>query len=173
MAKNGGKNGKDSEGQYVPLPYALLKSQAWRSLSGAAVKVFFELHTRFNGGNNGQVRLSLNEAVAALGIGKATAKRAFDELEAKGFIELVTPGAWYHRRAHEWRLTHKPMQTFKGKQVATNDWRKWHPKTKRGSQAEPSANVTGPKQNPKAACRSATEPVTAKAGTGLGAEMEH
>ena len=55
---------KLGERQYVPMPHALLKSDAWRSLSGAAVKVFLELHTRYNGSNNGKVRLSMNEATA-------------------------------------------------------------------------------------------------------------
>jgi hypothetical protein len=45
--------------------------------SGAAVKVWLELHTRFNGGNNGNVRLSMNEAVSALGIGRRTHKWRF------------------------------------------------------------------------------------------------
>ncbi|QJF51979.1 helix-turn-helix domain-containing protein [Roseobacter ponti] len=138
MGRTGSNNGKRSEGQYIPLPYAILKSEAWRSLSGAAIKVFFELHTRYNGGNNGKVRLSMNEAASALGIGKATAQRAFLELQDKGMIVLMTPGNWYHRRAHEWRLTHKPMQTIKGKESATNDWKKWGEKTKRGSDTDPS-----------------------------------
>ena len=114
-----------SEGQYAPLPYGLLKSQAWRSLSGAAVKVFLELHTRFNGGNNGRLHLSMNEAAEALGIGKATAQRAFQELQEKGLIALSKPGNWYHRQAHEWRLTMKPVHTLNGKKAATNEWHSW------------------------------------------------
>ncbi|MFG6565943.1 hypothetical protein ACGYLI_17140 [Sulfitobacter sp. 1A13421] len=84
---------RDSEGQYITLPYAQLKSEAWRSLSGAAVKVWLELHTRFNGSNNGNVRLSMNEAVSALGISKGTAQRSFVELEEKGVNKhaILTP----------------------------------------------------------------------------------
>ena len=122
---------RDSEGQYIILPYAQLKSEAWRSLSGAAVKVWLELHTRFNGGNNGNVRLSMNEAVSALGISKGTAQRAFVELEEKGFIALHNPGNWYHRKAHEWLPTTKRMQTRSGTQLATNDWRHWRKKQKK------------------------------------------
>ena len=156
------------------MPYAILKSRAWRSLSGAAVKVFFELHTRFNGGNNGKITLSMNEAAEALAIGKATAQRAFKELVEKGFIELTTPGNWYHRRAHEWRLTTKPMNTGKGKRVATNEWRLWSPqKTKRGSPADPSPFHTVPNQNPKHRAGSTEEPVGCKTGKRVGSEMEH
>lgn len=128
----------DRDGQYLTLPYAQLKSEAWRSLSGAAVKVLLELHTRFNGGNNGNVRLSLNEAVKALGISKGTAQRAFIELQEKGFIALHSPGSWYHRKAHQWRLTTKRMQTTKGVEVATNDWQKRRSKTKDGPSEYPS-----------------------------------
>jgi len=150
----GGKpsKGKRSlEGQYVNLPYAILKSPAWRSLSGASVKVWCELHTRYNGGNNGTVRLSMNEAVEALGIGKSTVKRAFDDLQKKGFIALETEGSWYNRRTHEWRLTTKPMQRAKGNDPATNDWRSWRAqKTERGTEADPSASSVVPFQYRKA-----------------------
>lgn len=173
MGRQGRNKGKRSDGQYVPLPYAVLKSKAWRSLSGAAVKVFLELHTRYNGGNNGNVRLSMNEAKSALGIGKATAQRAFQELEAKGFIALTSPGNWYHRRTHEWRLTNKPMQTAKGKLTATNDWKNWSEKTERGSDTDPSAQCKVPYQNPRPVCGSATEPVRANSGKRFGSGMEH
>lgn len=133
MGKRGGSK-KTGEGQFAPLPYAMLKSDAWRSLSGAAVKVFLELHTRFNGSNNGAVRLSYAEAAEALGLGKATVQRAFADLQAKGFIALTRQGNWYQRQAHEWRLTIKPMQTVKGKEVPTHDWRDWRdPNSGRGS----------------------------------------
>jgi hypothetical protein len=104
----------DKEGQYTTLSYAQLKSQAWRSLSGAAIKV------------------------KTLSISKGTAQRAFIELEEKGFIALHNPGNWYHRKAHEWRLTTKRMQTPQGMQLATNDWQWWRAKTKDGPPEYPS-----------------------------------
>ena len=145
-----GKSKRHKEGQYVPLPYAQLKSPAWRHLSGQAVKLWLELHTRFNGGNNGQLRLSYAEAGETLGMGKATVQRAYDELVAHGFIVLETEGNWYHRRAHEWRLTTKPVQTPKGRVSPSNDWHHWRPqKTERGSETEPSASSLVPFQNRK------------------------
>ena len=117
----------------MPLPYALLKSPAWRSLSGNAVRLFLELHTRFNGGNNGVLTLSYAEAAEALGMGKATVQRAYAELVEHGFLALEKEGNWYHRRAHEWRLTTKPMQRARGKDMATNDWQRFDPKAKKKS----------------------------------------
>ena len=74
-------------GQFVPIPHEMLRSDAWRSLSGAAAKVYVELRSRFNGGNNGDLSLSMDEAKRLLHIGKSTAARAFKELEEKGFPE--------------------------------------------------------------------------------------
>jgi hypothetical protein len=161
--------------QYTPLPYAQLKSEAWRSLSGAAVKVWLELHTRYNGSNNGKVHLSLNEAAENLRLGKATVQRAFVELETKGFLKLEKRGNWYSRRAHDWRLTTKPMHTAKGKDAATQDWHHWRRprKTEHGSQADPSSNTTGPNQNQRHHARSAIEPVRPLSEILTGSETEH
>ncbi|GAB5449553.1 MAG: hypothetical protein Gyms2KO_44260 [Gymnodinialimonas sp.] len=170
-----GRARNSGEGQYVPLPYAQLKSAAWRSLSGAAVKLWLELHTRFNGGNNGKLTLSYAEAGEALGIGKATVQRAYSELMEKGFIALEKEGDWYHRRAHEWRLTTKPVQKVKGKQLATNDWRSYRgpKKTERGSSSEPSASSVVPFENPSGASGSELEPVRAISGKSHGSGSEH
>lgn len=144
---------KDKEGQYVNLSYFQLRSVAWRSLSGAAIKVLLELHTRFNGTNNGRLFLSLNEAAQALGMGKATVQRAYVELEQKGFIVKTRPGNWYQRQAHEWRLTTKPLIKSNGKrETATFDWKQWRPppkKRKRGSNTEPRNINLGPIENPE------------------------
>lgn len=134
-----GKSNRKSEGQYVPLPYSQLRSDAWRGLSGASVKLWLELHTRYHGGNNGTLTLSYAEAGEALGMGKATVQRAYAELVRHGFLALEREGNWYHRKAHEWRLTTKPVQSAKGTRLATNDWRsfRYEGKTKRGSETEP------------------------------------
>ena len=123
-----GKSKRKSEGQYLPLPYSQLRSPAWRSLSCSAVRVWLELHTRFNGSNNGAVRLSYAEAAKALGIGKATAQRAFRLLQDRGFLVLEKEGNWYHRQAHEWRLTTKPTNGLKGRASPANEWLQWKPK---------------------------------------------
>ena len=96
---------------------------AWRSLSGSAIKVWLELRTRFHGGNNGVLFLSLDEAARLLGLGKSTMRRAFIELEAKGFIVKTKKGSWYGRQATEWRVTDKLCE---GK-TATRDWQNWRP----------------------------------------------
>jgi hypothetical protein len=113
-----------SKGQYLQLWHELLKSPAWRSLSGPAIKVFLELAARFNGGNNGRLLLPYEDAKRNLGLGKTTVMRAFRELERKGFVLRVKPGNWYFRQAHEWAITIKPLQD---EISARNTWRYWSP----------------------------------------------
>jgi len=96
-----------------------------------------KLYTRFNGGNNGALHLSMNEAAEVLGVGKATVQRAFDDLVEKGFIALEQEGNWYDRRTHEWRLTTKHMHTRQEK-------------TNLGSETDPSVAPVVPFENSKA-----------------------
>lgn len=123
MANRQDKRGrsKNPEGQYAPLAYEMLRSAAWRSLSGSAIKVFLELHTRFDGFNNGELFLSLEEAAKFLGMGKSTAKAGFDELIEKGFLRLVKQGTFIRGRASTYRMTHKPAASV----MRTDDWRHW------------------------------------------------
>ncbi len=112
-------------GQYIALPYAMVRSEAWRHLSGSAIKVWCELRSRYfvrgdGSDNNGELRLSLDEAKKLLGMGKATVARAFEDLEAAGFIVKVKQGQWYGRKATEWRVTDC---RYKGA-PPTRDWQK-------------------------------------------------
>jgi DNA-binding transcriptional MocR family regulator len=108
--------------QYAKLPYAMLKSDAWRSLNGSAIKVLLELHTRFHGANNGEMFISLKEAANNLKMGKATVHAAFAELEAKGFIVTNSKGTFTKGDASTFRLTFKPV---KGKMGPTDEWKDW------------------------------------------------
>lgn len=143
-AKPNGKGRNDAE-QYFKLSYQMARSPAWRSLSGAAVKVFLEIRCRFNGGNNGALTLSLDEAARLLGLGKATVARAMEELQEKGFIVKTKQGFWYGRQASEWAVTDKSVDGA----LPTNAWRQWKPGQKQslGSQADRNDPQYGPLQN--------------------------
>ncbi len=119
------RKGRSKRGErFVPIPYTMLRSDAWRSLSGAAVKVYVELRSRYNGGNNGDLSLSMDEAKRLLHLGKATVSRAFIELEEKGFIRKTRSGHWYGRLATTWAVSDRPHGTHS----PTNTWKIWQPK---------------------------------------------
>ena len=106
--------------QYVKTHYEMVRSDAWRSLNGNALKVYFELRTRFNGYNNGQLSLSLKKGAELLGMSQSSVQRALKELEEKGFIKLQKQGMWYGRRASEYAVTDRQLNGV----LPTNDWRR-------------------------------------------------
>ena len=129
-----------AEDQYFGLSYAMARTPAFRSLSGPAVKVFLEIRTRFNGCNNGDLSLSLDEAARLLGIGKGSAQRAFAELEEKGFLRMIQRGQWYGRRATTWRTTDKGCRD----EPPTNDWKRWQPQRRPPDLRPETDSVTKP-----------------------------
>lgn len=130
--------GRRETEQFLPIPYTMARSTAWRSLSGPAIKVWIELRTRFDGNNNGKLSLSLDEAARLLGMGKATAQRAFAELEEKGFIKMTKRGQWYGRLATEWAVTDRHHNGH----LPTRDWQKWKPPPRQQKTASRFSNGT-------------------------------
>lgn len=122
MASHNQKGRSKKRGQYMPIPYVMAHSPAWRSLHGNAVKVYVELRSRYNGKNNGDLSLSLGEAQKLLGMGKSSAARAFEELQDKGFIWKTSSGHWYGRKAATYAVTDQPFDGH----PATNAWQNWH-----------------------------------------------
>jgi len=118
-----GRNGTE---QYIGVPYSMTRSAAFRSLTGSALKVWVELRSRFNGRNNGELSLSLDEGARLLGMGKTTVGRAFVELEEKGLIVMTRRGQWYGRLATTWAVTDR---SYNG-HLPTNAWKHWQPHAK-------------------------------------------
>lgn len=131
--------GRSKKPQYAPIPYELLESPAWRSLSPAAVKVWCELRTRFKRFNNDRLQLPLSYASKRLRLGRTTVARALAELEEKGFIEKLRQGEFLGHQAALYRLTSEPVvdQNDRLIQGATNDWKSWRPPQSKNSAPVP------------------------------------
>lgn len=169
--KRPNRTGRNEGGQFIKIPYVMALCEAWRSLSGPAVKVWIELRCRYNGNNNGNLSLSWDEGARLLGLGKTTVGRAFKELEAKGFIVMTQRGQWYGRMATTWAVTDRSLKGH----LATHEYRKWRKPKKRkfGSLTDHIAVLTGPPENRDANSWSATEPVTPTIGSVIGTETDH
>ena len=111
------------QGQFVPISHDMAASVAWRSLAGASIKVYVELRRRHNGSNNGAMYLSQDEAARLLALSKSTVRRALAELEAKGFIRMMTRGGWLGRKAATFAVTDRPLNQY----PPTNEWKHWRP----------------------------------------------
>lgn len=86
-----GRN-RTSSPKFVQIFAGFMKEQAWRSLGMTARVLYIELKSHFNGGNNGDIGLSVRQAAANLNCSKGAAERAFKDLQAKGFIKKRTAG---------------------------------------------------------------------------------
>jgi hypothetical protein len=157
----------DRAEQFWMLKFSMARSPAFRSLSGAAIKVLIELRCRYNGGNAGQLSLSFREAERLLGIGRSTITRAFAELSEKGFVRKTRQGARYCRLASEWHVTDLPRDPST---PPTNDWRRWQrpKKSEHGCRDGTKGALTVPFQDPcKAACP-VSEPISKQNSGALG-----
>ena len=111
MTRKHNKTGrtKGSASRFVMLEHYLLNSHAWRSLSLPARCAFIEISRLYSPGNNGKLAVSGRMLADALSVSRQTATRALDDLENRGFIEVVKPGGFNIKagagRATEWRLT--------------------------------------------------------------------
>ena len=114
------------EGQYFKMSYRMAQSEAVRSLSGGALKVFIELRCRFNGYNNGKLTLSMDEAARLLHMSKATACRALEQLMDRGLVKRTKVGEWCGRRASEYAVTDRSVDGVQ----PTNEWNQWQPAKK-------------------------------------------
>ena len=123
MGKVNRKGRNKKRGKFVALGEGLLMSEAWRSLSGSAIKYYVELRRQFNGSNNANLHLSLDQAKKRLGMAKDTALRAQKELVEKGFIRMVQRGGFHQRIATTWALTDEPTPAA----ISTHDYKNWRP----------------------------------------------
>jgi hypothetical protein len=101
------KRNKRIDAPHVRFYDWLLTSPAYLSLNCPARAVLIEVTRLYKGNNNGQLGLSVRRASERCNVARGTAARAFAELHERGFIELVTKGAFSRKSPHasEWRLT--------------------------------------------------------------------
>ena len=90
---------------FVALSHQTLKSKEWREgLSSSAKVLYIHLKYKFVGDNNGELCLHYSELKGLMS--KATAWRAFKELQDTGWIEKTRQGGLY-RFINKFTLTGK------------------------------------------------------------------
>ena len=109
--KHPGKPHKRDKGQYVAIPYAMIKHGSFKALSADAVRVLIEMHLGFHGYNNGQIGFSIRQAMNCLGSGSGRAKKALDKLQELQFIACHAQSSFNMKtkKAREWEITYQPM----------------------------------------------------------------
>jgi hypothetical protein len=89
----------------------MLNTDAWKQLSGNAVKVLVELCQLNNGSNNGGIFLSAREAAFRCRQSINTSAKCLQELVDTGFVDIVEKGAFSRKTktATTYRLTWLPV----------------------------------------------------------------
>jgi hypothetical protein len=101
------RRNKPKSKPFVMLPWWMIDSPAWRSLSGEEIAAFVELSRVYNGFNNGSLAMPTRRLARIRNRSKDTAARSIRGLLDKGFIEIVRASGFNvkTRLAAEYRLT--------------------------------------------------------------------
>ena len=93
--------------RFVLFDYDQIESQAFRYLTGGALKLLIMVRKRFNGINNAHISFSIREGFDLLGYAPNTIKRYFDELVDKGFLRIKEKGSFSYKKRHAttWIIT--------------------------------------------------------------------
>ena len=99
--------GKNALSDFIAFERYVMRSLAWRSLKPIARAAYLEVCFCFDGSNNGRIQMAARTLGDRLGVDKATAARALQELIAKGFIEVTQKSAFSvkSKTCSEYRLT--------------------------------------------------------------------
>jgi len=101
----------DKRDHFTVMKRVLMNTQAWKSLSSTAQALYPWIKLEWKGpkaNNNGKVSLSVRHAAERLGVSKDTAARAFQDLQAKGFLvvtEAASLGVHGHGKCFKYEIT--------------------------------------------------------------------
>ena len=108
--------------RFVLFDYDQIESQAFRCLTGGALKLLIMVRKRFNGINNGHISFSVREGRDLLGYSVNTISRYFDELVDKGFLKVKEKGSFSYKKRHAstWIITSDEYHNQKSR-----DFKNW------------------------------------------------
>jgi DNA-binding Lrp family transcriptional regulator len=121
---------RNKEPRHLRLYFSVMESEAYRHLSGNALKVLLALVRLDNGTRNGNIAFSARRAADDTGLSARTCWAALKELQDKGFIRCTQKGSFSRKVQHAslWRYTWVAWP--EGKIGPTRDFEKWRPEGK-------------------------------------------
>ena len=117
------RKGRESKTRFVALPFYMLRSEAYKSLSPWSRATYTCFKMQYNSLNNGEIHYSVRRLANELGCSINTSRKSIEELEKKGFLKCRFKGKFDQKakRASEFILTE---YEYNG-QIATKDFMKW------------------------------------------------
>lgn len=92
MSSVGYKGKKRGKGRHTRLEEWFQATEAWATLKPGPRALYVELKRRFNGGNNGAIRMSVREAATLLNVHRNTVTTYFSDLVDRGLIVQTRSG---------------------------------------------------------------------------------
>ena len=92
MSGGGYKAKKRGKGRHVRLEEWFQAAEAWATLKPGPRALYIELKRRFNGANNGAIRMSVREAADLLNVHRNTVSAYFEDLQERGLIRQTRAG---------------------------------------------------------------------------------
>lgn len=134
MAGKPNRTGRGASEHFITVERSLIETPAWRALSLSARAVYLVFRFEWHGpkaNNNGKLRLSVRQAAEKVGIGVNAAARAFQDLQAKGFLHVTEMGALGftgEARGPSFEITdlHMPGTERHGGRRLYAEWREGH-----------------------------------------------
>ena len=114
MSKTRNHKSRYENEQFTKLNRKLVECPAFRALSPVAKALYPYLKLEWKGpgaNNNDSISLSVRQAAERLGVAKETARKAFHDLQAKGFLAVTQighPGLEGFARCTQYRITELP-----------------------------------------------------------------
>ncbi|MDO5667372.1 MAG: hypothetical protein Q4G44_06065 [Alcaligenaceae bacterium] len=128
------KNKADRDGaQFLALPHVVIESEAFKSLTGNAIKLLIDIAVQFNAMNNGRLSASWTYLSKKRGwTSKSTIKRSLNMLEDRNLIFCTRKGglpnkaAWYAVTWHG--LNHHKDMDCDPQSLPRGEYKRWKPK---------------------------------------------
>ena len=122
------KKERKRDSRFVKIDHYILKSKAWNELTPRDVMVWLLLCSRYNGGNNGRIGLSIRDAAKSGKMSLGAASKSINKLIELGFIKKTFEGSFTHKKklASEFVLTHVKH----GEERASKEFASWKPEKK-------------------------------------------
>ncbi len=92
MSSGGYKSKKRGKGRHTRLEEWFQATEAWATLKPGPRALYIEFKRRFNGGNNGAIRMSVREAAELLNVHRNTVPSYFAYLSERGLIVQTRAG---------------------------------------------------------------------------------
>lgn len=119
--------GRATEGSFMLLHHAMMRSAGFGNLSAWGVKLLCEIGMQFNGKNNGDLSAAFSVLRKRGWHSSGTLNKAIKELKAGGWITTTRQGG--RNKCSLFAVTWKPIDHCDGKHdekeenVARNDWK--------------------------------------------------